>query len=356
MKKKTLFLILFIVLLAALLPVLASAEGETPDEPYQVDVEIWFRAKTYPYDGQPHTYPDNGGYEVVIKNDASGGLFKAQYVEFTGESVTGTAVGDYSVPNPGSGQFRCTDSRFHMNITRFNKRDNKMSITPTKIHVDFLTSDKTVTYDAQEHALDECTVSVYAENDPSVTFPSDIITYTISNASPKTDAGTYNMKVTVSNVSCSDPGLRISTTKTHSGILTIEKATVEVEMQTENVTVTYDGQPHTVTYTMVITNDAGGLFKPEYLSYDGPTQVTGTNAGEYKINNDEHYYHNSQDQNFRLIVHYPTGKLTIQPAEVTVTAKGKTETVTYDGTEHTLSGYDLTIEDPSGLYAVSKIS
>ena len=355
MKKRIILLFLCVLLLVVLLPAAICAEGgEEPQTPIKVDVEIWFVARTIPYDGQSHSYAD---FRVVIKDDPSG-EFRADYVSFTGTPVTGTLPGTYSVANPSSSQFVSSDPRFKLFISRFNKKDNKLTINATKVAVDFYGLDKSFDYDGTPHTLDDCRVSVCSAADPGVTFdPGTIgLSYTLSYSRTETDAGTYdNVTPNVSNLAITDPGLKIQVTRTHAGTLTIKPADVYVDLSGTDMEVEYDGEEHTLSCSLKITGDAGGLFKPEYLSYDGPTSISGTDAGEYKLELHADQIHNSQSRNFRLIAHSQHRKLTITPAKVTVTVTGRSAEYPYDGTEKTLSGYDIAIE-PSTLYKKEYLS
>ena len=49
----------------------------------------------------------------------------------------------------------------------------------------------------------------------------------------------------------------------------------------------------------------------------------------------------NSNTNFEVTFVVEDGKLTIKPAEVTVTIKGNTKTETYDGTEYTVTGYTV---------------
>lgn len=120
-----------------------------------------------------------------------------------------------------------------------------------------------------------------------------------------------------------------------------------VELTANSKTETYDGTEKSV---------SGYTGAPEGVTFNGiSASGSGTDVGEYDVTFAEGTL-NTVDTTEKYIVTKATpGKLTIKPAEVTVTIKGNTKTETYDVTEYTVTGY--TIESISNdLYSADNVT
>lgn len=106
-----------------------------------------------------------------------------------------------------------------------------------------------------------------------------------------------------------------------------------VELTANSDEATYDGEEHSV---------SGFTGAPEGVTFNGiSASGSGTDVGEYNVTFAEGTL-NTVDTTEKYIVTKATpGKLTIKPAEVTVTIKGNTKTETYAGTEYTVTGYTV---------------
>lgn len=106
-----------------------------------------------------------------------------------------------------------------------------------------------------------------------------------------------------------------------------------VELTANSKTETYDGTEKSV---------SGYTGAPADADFSAITVgAKGINVGTYPANFADDT-EGTVDTNKKYIVTKATpGKLTIKPAEVTVTIKGNTKTETYDGTEYTVTGYTV---------------
>lgn len=106
-----------------------------------------------------------------------------------------------------------------------------------------------------------------------------------------------------------------------------------VELTANSKTETYDGTEKSV---------SGYTGAPEGVTFNGiSASGSGTDVGKYDVTFAEGTL-NTVDTTEKYIVTKATpGKLTIKPAEVTVTIKGNTKTETYAGTEYTVTGYTV---------------
>ena len=128
---------------------------------------------------------------------------------------------------------------------------------------------------------------------------------------------------------------------TVNGLLTIKPAEVTVTIEGNTAEATYDGEEHSVT-DFKVKDISNNLYKEEYFALiEGVTaEAKGTNAGDYMMGLNKDSFENT-NPNFEVTFVVKDGKLTIKPAEVTVTIKGNTKTETYDGIEYTVTGYTV---------------
>lgn len=106
-----------------------------------------------------------------------------------------------------------------------------------------------------------------------------------------------------------------------------------VELTANSKTETYDGTEKSV---------SGYTGAPEGVTFNGiSASGSGTDVGEYGVTFGEGTVGKVDTTNKYIVTETTPGKLTIKPAEVTVTIKGNTKTETYAGTEYTVTGYTV---------------
>ena len=193
----------------------------------------------------------------------------------------------------------------------------------------------TAVSDSKVYNGSEQTISGYTGAPEGVTFNG------ISASGSGTDVGEYGVTFGEGTVGKVDTTNKYIVTKATSGKLTIKPVEVTVTIKGNTKTETYDGTEYTVTgYTIEsISND---LYSADNVTLkDGAkAEAKGTNAGDYMMGLTKESFEN-KNTNFKVTFVVEDGKLTIKPAEVTVTIKGNTKTETYDGTEYTVTGYTV---------------
>ena len=215
-------------------------------------------------------------------------------------------------------------------------------------YVTLTTKDVTEKYDGQPHQAGQATVAAKEGKDNK-----DIGNLKIEYQIPGTDTWTTDLsKITATNVSESTTvKIRVTSTDLVGELTGTEKLTITKR----NVTLTsasgekvYDGQPLTNHDVAVSRED--GFVKGEGATY----KVTGTitNVGEkpnaftYKLKE------NTKEENYNISTKNGTLKVTPVTTEVKVKITGHQNAVTYDGTEHTVTGYDVT-EISNTLYTAN---
>ena len=270
------------------------------------------------YDGTPFTMTEHDDFTV------------------TGvpEALTWTATADGTVTNviPGAGEKAVNAvTSFHI----FDADGNDVTAYFTNI-----------TYQSGTLAITPKSVVINPELTAAVegTVGEDVLAYSLSREDGDT-VGTYAITVTLGE----NPNYEVSAT---NGVFTITPATMTVAVTGHTSTVTYNGGEQTVTgYELSCTSE---LFDETAVHYAGETDSTaaGITVGEYEmgLTEDDFSY---ADANIDVTFNVTDGKLTIEQAAMMVTVTGHTSTVTYNGSEQSVTGYEMSCT--SGLFNASAV-
>ena len=295
----------------------------------EVKVEITGYTDTVTYDGQVHSV---SGYDVT---NISNKLYSDTAISFTGTAVVSRIVAGTSYMGLTAAQFSNTSANF-TNVT-FVVHDGWLKIDPKSIIPDGpdTPDEKKTGIEVTKPADSKYDGNVH-ENKPVVKDTKTGATlvegtdYTLSYKGDTTNAGTVTVTITGAG----------NYTGSHN---------VEYQITKRNVTLTsataskvYDKTPLT---NSNITIGGDGFAKLEGASY----HVTGsqTNVGDsdneftYKLNDD------TKASNYNIEVKFGKLYITTQDGQVIVVITGHKKTYDYDGTEKTVSGYDVSITEGS---------
>ena len=299
----------------------------------EVTVTITGHTGSHTYDGNEKTVT---GYDVSIDNE----LYTENDFTFTGTAeAKGTNAGTYPMGLTAD-QFANTNGNF-TNVT-FNVTDGWLKIDPAETEVTVTITGHTGshTYDGNEKTVTGYDVSIdnelYTEND---------FTFTGTAEAKGTNAGTYPMGLNDGQFTNNNDNFKKVTFVVNDGKLTINPVDeVVVTITGHNDTVLYDGKEHTVTgYDVSIDNE---LYKEGDFTFSGSAEAKGTDAGTYQMGLNDGQFTNNNDNFKKVTFVVNDGKLTINPVdEVVVTITGHNDTVLYDGKEHTVTGYDVSIDN-----------
>ena len=295
----------------------------------EVKVEITGHTDTVTYDGQVHSV---SGYDVT---NISNKLYSDTAISFTGTAVVSRIVAGTSYMGLTAAQFSNTSANF-TNVT-FVVHDGWLKIDPKSIIPDGpdTPDEKKTGIEVTKPADSKYDGNVH-ENKPVVKDTKTGATlvegtdYTLSYKGDTTNAGT--VKVTITGVG--------NYTGSHNVEYQINKRNVTLTSATDSKV--YDKTPLTNS-NIAIGGD--GFAKLEGASY----HVTGsqTNVGDsdneftYKLNDD------TKDSNYNIEVKFGKLYITTQDGQVIVVITGHKKTYNYDGTEKTVSGYDVSITEGS---------
>ena len=295
----------------------------------EVKVEIAGHTDTVTYDGQVHSV---SGYDVT---NISNKLYSDTAISFTGTAVVSRIVAGTSYMGLKAAQFSNTSANFTNVI--FVVHDGWLKIDPKSIVPDGpdTPDEKKTGIEVTKPADSKYDGNVH-ENRPVVKDTKTGATlvegtdYTLSYKGDTTNAGTVTVTITGAG----------NYTGSHN---------VEYQITKRNVTLTsataskvYDKTPLT---NSNITIGGDGFAKLEGASYN----VTGsqTNVGDsnneftYKLNDD------TKASNYNIEVKFGKLYITTQDGQVIVVITGHKKTYDYDGTEKTVSGYDVSITEGS---------
>ena len=285
------------------------------------------------YDGTPLT-----NSEITVGGDGFANGEGATY-EVTGTQTTaGTSDNTFNyILNAGT----------NADNYKISKHEGKLIVTATKDEVVVTITEQSGSflYNGTEHTVAGYTVTnisnpLYHEAD---------FTFTGNAEVKATDAGTYDMELKEADFHNRNASFEKVKFVIVDGNLTIEKR--KVTLASANASKVYDGEALTAQTVTVTAGD--GFAEGEGATYKvtgSQTKVgTSENTFTYNLNG------NTKPENYDIELVY--GKLKVTPVteKITVTIKGHTETVKYDGDEHSVTGYDVTI--PAGsLYTEKDIT
>ena len=295
----------------------------------EVKVEITGHTDTVTYDGQVHSV---SGYDVT---KISNKLYSDTAISFTGTAVVSRIVAGTSYMGLTAAQFSNTSANF-TNVT-FVVHDGWLKIDPKSIIPDGpdTPDEKKTGIEVTKPADSKYDGNVH-ENKPVVKDTKTGATlvegtdYTLSYKGDTTNAGTVTVTITGAG----------NYTGSHNVEYQITKRNVTLTSATDSKV--YDKTPLT---NSNITIGGDGFAKLEGASYN----VTGsqTNVGDsnneftYKLNDD------TKASNYNIEVKFGKLYITTQDGQVIVVITGHKKTYDYDGTEKTVSGYDVSITEGS---------
>ena len=332
-------------------------------------ITITANSHTWEYNGQPHS---DGGYTVeydgqTYKVEAgktatlpTGDVVKAKItktVTNVSDSVAGNnTIDELTIVNAAGedtkGQYKTvTLIPGTLTITKRGAGEEKVKITA---------ADNTVEYDGQPHGA-KLNAAGQIEIGTSFTVTNlaeghSVKTLAIEGS--ETDAGVYADKLVPGNAVIVD-GNGVEVTANYDityvpGTLTITRrgaGDMKVVLTAANNTVVYDGQPHgaklndkgeiEVGTSYTITNLADG-HKVQSVVISGSETAVGEYENKLVPSDAKIVDAAGNDVTKNYVVDYKNGKLTItSPDTVTVTIKGKTDTVEYNGQKHEVNGYEV---------------
>ena len=314
----------------------------------KVTVTITENADTVIYDTKEHSVT---GYKSMTADNALYDV-KKNVAETPTEAWTakGTDVGEYPVGIKAD-DFENTSGNF-TNV-EFVIVDGALKIAPAEsIVVKIAGSTKTVTYNGEEQSVEGYTVTSNPANAD--------VTLVGKAVASGTDADTYPMGLTAADFTATSPNYETVVIEVTDGWLKIDPVSdkVTVTVTEKSGSVVYDGQEHAVTgYETMAADNA--LYNTADVA-ETPTEAwtaKGTNAGKYQVGIKSGDFKNTSVNFTNVAFVIVDGELEITPVtdKVTVTVVEKSDNVTYDAAEHSITGYETMTAD-NALYDIANVA
>ncbi len=304
-------------------------------EPRNIKVLVKGSRETVTYDRKVHTVR---GY--AIETDP---LYTEGDMTFTGTAeASGTNAGSYAMPLKASDfanknkNFLVTFEIGEQGILLIQKARATVRITGRKVELP---------YDGEAH-----TVSGYETviDNPSY-LPEDF--HFEGNAEVSgTDAGQYAMPLLPENFVNDNGNFEPVQFEVTSGSLNILPLRVNVTIRGAAETVTYDGKPHKVQGYRFNSDQI--LFREEYVAFTGKAEAVRTAAGRTEMPLTTEQF-SCRNRNFVPVFNVSGGSLTVEKRPVTVTIRGESREIVYNGEMQQASGFTASCKD--SLYDPAKI-
>ena len=233
--------------------------------------------------------------------------------------------------------------------------DGYQAITPINATVTIVGNTNSTAYNGEEHS-----VSGYTATASTELYTANDFTFSGEAEAARTNVDTTFMGLAANQFANTNPNFATVTFNVTDGYQAITPINATVTITGANSTVDFDGAAHTVTgYTATTTStlynvNSDFTFTPAENAtlVNGVIAATRTEAGTTNMGLAANQFANT-NPNFATVTFEVTdGYITINAVDVVVTIKGRVDTVTYDGTAHTVTGYTATAN--STLYNVEE--
>ena len=306
-------------------------DGSLVIKPINVSVKITGHNGTVPYDGDEHKVT---GYDVEISNS----LYKEADFTFSGTAEAARTDAGKTEMGLAAEQFANTNTNF--GTVTFDVTDGYQEIKPISATVTITGHHNATTYDGTEHSVSGYDVEIdnklYAEGN---------FNFNSTAVAARTEEGTTEMGLAADqfeNTSDNFENVTFNVTDGYQTITALED--VVVTITGHNNTTSYDGNEHSVTgYDVEISNP---LYTTADFTFSGKAAAAQTDKGTAKMGLNAGQFTNTNGNFANVTFNVTDGYQTITPITATVTITGHNNTAPYDGTEHSVSGYEVEISNP----------
>ena len=295
-----------------------------------VIVTITGHSNTADYDGKEHSV---SGYDVKISNP----LYTEADFNFNGTASAARTDAGKTEMGLKESQFENKNTNF--GTVTFIVTDGYQTISPITADVTITGHYNTTTYDGEEHS-----VSGYDVSFSNKLYKESYFTFSGTAEAARTDEGTTYMGLTKDKFSNTSQNFKDVNFTVIDGYQTITSVTdVVVTITGHSSTIDYDGEEHTVSdYDVEISND---LYKVTDFTFSGTAKATQKDAGTKQMGLAPSQFKNKNTDFTNVTFKVVDGFQTIKPITATVTINGHSNAAIYDGTEHSVTGYDVSFSN-----------
>ena len=304
-------------------------DGYQEIKPIDVTVTITGHNNTAKYDGEEHVVT---GYDVEIGNE----LYKESDFTFSGTAEAKRTNEGTTKMGLAANQFANTNENFK--TVTFEVTDGFQTIEPIDVTVTITGHNNTTDYDGAEHSVSGYDVEI---SDPL--YKEADFTFSGTAEAARTDAGTTGMGLKAEQFANTNSNFKNVTFNVTDGYQTIDPIDVTVTIVGNNDTKDYDGEEHSVSgYKATFSTP---LYTADDFSFSGTAEAKRTDAGKTDMGLKAAQFANTNDNFANVTFDVTDGYMTINPIDVTVTITGHHNSTTFDGAEHSVSGYDVEISN-----------
>ena len=303
----------------------------------KIDVAVTVKGTrdTVDYDGDEHTVT---GYDLEFSTP----LYKAEYVYFGGDEADSTA----SRTDAGTELMGLADNMFgNLSVTNFNNvtftvvSDGAITIKPIGATVNITGNHDSHEYDGEEHIITGYTAS-------TVTPLYDVaqIAFDGHDTATRVIVDTTWMGLTSDMFTNMNPNFENVTFNITDGYMAITPISAVVTITGHYDTVAYDGAAHTVTGYEASANTPLYNLATSF-TFSGDSTATRTELGHENMGIEADQFTNTNPNFKNVTFEVEDGYLYVKKRDVTVEIAGHHNSSLFDGTEHSVSGYDVNISD-----------
>ena len=270
-------------------------------------------------------------------------FFDSSKVKYSGGAVAeGKNVSEDGYPmNIETSKFSYDDA--NVKATFELVEDGKLTIRPLAVTVQIEGKKDSKTYNGKEQSLKGYEVTSISSD----LYKEEYVGCEEEPEAKGTDAGKYTMALNEASFYNADESGNFDVTfKVSDGEFEIRPLEVTIEIAGNTASEVYDGKEHAVE-GYEVKSISSDLYKEDDFDFEGEAVAKGTDAGTYPMGLKAEQFTNKND-NFKATFNVTDGSLIITAKDtVVIRITGKTDTKVYDGSEQSVSGYD--IEIPEGV-------
>ncbi len=303
-------------------------------KPAEITVTVKGESATATYDGKEQSV--DAGFQVTgVEGDAKD-LYKTSDIALTETGKAKKATGkDAGTHYMGLTADDFTNNDWNFRVT-YKIEDGYLTIGKLATTVAVKGNSATVDYNGQEQKVSGFTATADSElyDAKSVALKEGFSAY-----AEGTDAGSYGMGLDADYFVNNDENFDV-TFKVEDGSLTVKPLATTVAVKGNSATVDYNGQEQKVSGFTATADSELYDAKSVALKEGFSAYAEGTDAGSYGMGLDADCFVNN-DENFDVTFKVEDGTLTVKPLDITVSVKGDTETVAYNGEDQSFSSFSV---------------
>ena len=312
-----------------------------------VVVTVTGKSDAVVYDGKIHAIE---GFTVEYSN----GIYVRDDFNFDGRAEAAYKDAAAEPYHMGLTEEQFTNTNPNFKDVKFVVNDGTLLIRPASATVNITGKCNSAKYDGAEHKVSGYDVDISGD-----LYTAEDFEFSGTAEASRKDAGKTQMGLTADKFTNTNKNFGSVTFNVTDGYQEITAADeVVVNITGHRSSVNYDGEAHEVTGYDVQISDP--LYKESDFSFTGAAEgengarAEGTDAGTYNMGLTAGQFTNNNKNFGKVIFNVTDGYLQINRINTVVNITGSTESVPYDGKEHSVEGY--TAKADSALYDVKNVA